>query len=131
MASRNVIGLPPVTMSLVTLYNCFLTVEDYTNDTQKFQAHSYHTDVVRGGSLSTRDARRLCNYLLSYKVPFSPMKVFTGRNFEARKLRVLHLEAYLYLHNSLSFIFSIRKFKKFVFRLWTFSKKISFFLILK
>ena len=36
MTSRDVIGLPPVTISLVTLYNCFLTVEDYTKDTQKF-----------------------------------------------------------------------------------------------
>ena len=26
MTSRDVIGLPPVTISLVTLYNCFLTV---------------------------------------------------------------------------------------------------------
>ena len=34
MTSRDVIGLPPVTISLVTLYNCFLTVEDYTKDTQ-------------------------------------------------------------------------------------------------
>ena len=33
--SRDVVGLPPVTMSLVTLYNCFLTVEDYTKDTQE------------------------------------------------------------------------------------------------
>ena len=35
MTSRDVIGLPPVTISLVTLYNCFLTVEDYTKDTQE------------------------------------------------------------------------------------------------
>ena len=35
MTSRDVIGLPPVTISLVTLYNCFLTVEDYTRDTQE------------------------------------------------------------------------------------------------
>ena len=32
--SRDVIGLLPVTISLVTLYNCILTVEDYTKDTQ-------------------------------------------------------------------------------------------------
>ena len=35
MMSRDVIGLPPVTISLVTLYNCFLTVEDYTKGTQE------------------------------------------------------------------------------------------------
>ena len=35
MMSRDVIGLPPVTISLVILYNCFLTVEDYTQDTQE------------------------------------------------------------------------------------------------
>ena len=35
MTSRDVIGLPPVTISLSTLYNCFLTVEDYTEHTQE------------------------------------------------------------------------------------------------
>ena len=35
MTSRDVIGMQPVTISLVTLYNCFLTVEDYTKDTQE------------------------------------------------------------------------------------------------
>ena len=37
MKSRHVIGLPPVTISLVTLYNYyyFMTVEDYTKDTQE------------------------------------------------------------------------------------------------
>ena len=36
MTSRDVIGLPPVTISLVTLYNySFLTVEDYTKDAQE------------------------------------------------------------------------------------------------
>ena len=35
LTSRDVKGLPPVTISLVTLYNCFLTVEDYTKDTQE------------------------------------------------------------------------------------------------
>ena len=30
LTSRDVIGLAPVTISLVTLCNCFLTVEDYT-----------------------------------------------------------------------------------------------------
>ena len=35
MTSRDVISLPPVTISLVTLYNCFLTVEDYTKETQE------------------------------------------------------------------------------------------------
>ena len=33
MTSRDVIGLPPVTVSLATLYNCYLIVEDYTKDT--------------------------------------------------------------------------------------------------
>ena len=32
MTSRDVIGLPPVTISLVILHNCFLIVEDYTKD---------------------------------------------------------------------------------------------------
>ena len=53
-------------------------------------------------------------------------KVFTGRNFEARTLRrFLHLWSYLYLHNSLTIFFSIRKF-------WAssveFFKKVSIFL---
>ena len=30
MSSRDVISLPPVTISLATLYNCFLTMEDST-----------------------------------------------------------------------------------------------------
>ena len=40
MTSRDVIGLSPVTISLVRLYNnCFLTVEDYAKETHnKFQA---------------------------------------------------------------------------------------------
>ena len=54
MTSCDVIGLPPVTISLVTLYNCFFTVEDFTKDTQEISGSllSFHTDVVRGGSLS-------------------------------------------------------------------------------
>ena len=35
MTSRDVISLPPVTISLVTLENYFLTVEDYTKETQE------------------------------------------------------------------------------------------------
>ena len=35
MTSRDVIGLSQVLISLVTLYNCLLTVEDYTKDTQE------------------------------------------------------------------------------------------------
>ena len=36
MMSRDVIRLPPVTISLVALYNnWFLTVEDYTEETQE------------------------------------------------------------------------------------------------
>ena len=38
MTSRDVVGLPPVTISLVTLYNCFLTVGDYTKDTQEISS---------------------------------------------------------------------------------------------
>ena len=34
MTSRDVTGLPPVTISLVTLYNCFLTEDNYSKDTQ-------------------------------------------------------------------------------------------------
>ena len=34
-ASHDVISLPLVTISLVTLYNCFSTVEDYTKETQE------------------------------------------------------------------------------------------------
>ena len=55
--------------------------------------------------------RRLCYYPLSCKVAiFSPLKVFTGRNFEARTLRFLHLEAFLFLYKTFLFIFLIRKF---------------------
>ena len=51
MTSSDPISLPPVTISLVTLYNyCFLTVEDKGD--KKFQELSYHTDVVRVGCLS-------------------------------------------------------------------------------
>ena len=36
MTSSDPISLPPVTISLVTLYNyCFLTVEDYTKEGQE------------------------------------------------------------------------------------------------
>ena len=35
MTSRDIIGLTPVTISLVTDYKCFLTVEDYTKETQE------------------------------------------------------------------------------------------------
>ena len=48
---REVIGMPLVTISLVTLYNCFLTVENYTKDTQEISGTQY-TDVVRGGYVS-------------------------------------------------------------------------------
>ena len=35
MTSRDVISLPPLTISFVTLNNSFLTVEDYTKETQE------------------------------------------------------------------------------------------------
>ena len=37
MTSRDVIILPPVTILLATLYNCFLTVADYKRDTRNFR----------------------------------------------------------------------------------------------
>ena len=47
MTSRDVIILPPVTILLATLYNCFLTVADLQKRHKKFQALRYHIDVVR------------------------------------------------------------------------------------
>ena len=38
MTSRDVICLPPVTISLVTPYNCFLAVEHYAKDTQEISS---------------------------------------------------------------------------------------------
>ena len=93
-------------------------MEDYTKDTKeiKFQALSYHSDVVRGGSLSyiypTRGSMLgVCAITFSIvKYHFSPLKVFTSRNFEDRTLRFLRLQAYFILPQFFVAFFSIRKF---------------------
>ena len=64
MTSRDVIELPPVTISPLTLYNSFLTLEDYTKDTQEisgtqlpYRRRERRIFVIYS---STRDARWLC-----------------------------------------------------------------------
>ena len=74
MTSRDVIGLPPVTTSLVALYNCFLTVEDCTKDTQEISGTQLtyrrcERRIIVIYSF-TRDALRLFYYLLYCKVAF-------------------------------------------------------------
>ena len=62
MMSRDVISLPPVTISLATLYNSFLTVGDYTKETQEISGVQlpYRRCERRMFVIysSTRDARR-------------------------------------------------------------------------
>ena len=60
LPSRDVISLQPLTISLVTLYNCFLTMQDYAKETQEISAQP----------------QWLCYYLLSLKVTF-----FTSESF--------------------------------------------------
>ena len=90
MTSCDVIGLPPVTILLVTLYNCFLTVEDYTKES-RLTRNSRHSVTIQ--TLWEED---LCHYIdppvtLGGYSPvssiFSPSKLFTGHNFEGRTLR--------------------------------------------
>ena len=75
MTLCDVIGLRQVTISPVTVYNCFLTVEDYTKDTQEIPGTQlpYDTDVVRGGSLSYIE-EDLC-HMQSDSCPMEPMAI--------------------------------------------------------
>ena len=120
------IGLRPPTAGNNIIHNIFFTVEVHLYKTHKtFQMLSYHTDVVRGGSLSysynfTRAARQLCNYHLSCKVAFfSPLNSFTGRNFGARTLRffLIWKLIILFSHSSLWFIIFNLKIMRFLCRL--------------
>ena len=74
MTWRDVIGLLPVVKSLVTLYICFLIVEDYTKDTQEISGTQLPYRRCESSIFviysSTSDARRLCYYLLSCKEAF-------------------------------------------------------------
>ena len=80
LPSRDVISLQPLTISLVTLYNCFLTMQDYAEETQEISDAqlTYRHCESRMSVIysSTRDARWLCYYLLSLKVTF-----FTSESF--------------------------------------------------
>ena len=59
--TRDVISLPPVTISLVIHYNCFLTVEDYTKETQEISGVQFPYRRCESSMFviysSTRDAR--------------------------------------------------------------------------
>ena len=85
MASREVMSLPPVRISLVTLYNCFLTVEDYTKETQEISGtklpYRHCESMMFVLHSSTRDAGRLCNYLLSCKIAFFSFESFHRSHF--------------------------------------------------
>ena len=114
MTSRHVIVLPLVTISLVTLYNCFLTVEDYTKGTQEISGTQLPYRLCERRMFviysSTRDVRRLCYYLLSCKVAFFHLWKFSQvAILKLEHCSCLHLEAYLYLYNSLWLFFLIRK----------------------
>ena len=54
MTSRDIIGLPPVTISLATVYYYywFRLWKTILKTHKKFHTVSYHTDIVRGGCLS-------------------------------------------------------------------------------
>ena len=86
MTSRDVIGLPPVTMSLVTLCNCFLTMQDYTKDTQGISGTQLpyrrcERRIFVVVYSTTRDARQLCYYLLYCKVAFYTFESFHRSQF--------------------------------------------------
>ena len=90
---------PPVTISLVTLYNCFLTVEDYSiyKDTQEISVTQLpyrrceRRVFVIYSSTHSRSAVVLLLSLL-----FSPLKVSTGRNFKARTLQFFCVWKFIY-----------------------------------
>ena len=82
MTSRDVIGLPQVTISLATIYNnyCFLTVEDYTKDTRE----------ISGTQLPYRRRQRRIFVIIAppvtlggYAITFSPVEYhfFTSESF--------------------------------------------------
>ena len=86
MTSRDVISLQLVTISLVTLIcNCFLTVEDYTKETQEISDSQlpYRRCESRRFVIisSTRDARWLCYFPLSCKVAFFTFESFHRSQF--------------------------------------------------
>ena len=80
MTSRDFISLPPVKILLVTLCNSFLIVEDYTKETPEISGAQlpYRRCESRMFVIysSTRNARRLCYYLLSCKVAFFTFESF-------------------------------------------------------
>ena len=67
ITSHDFIGLPPVTISLVTLDYCFFTVEDYTKDTQEISCGQLpHRRRERRMFVIYNSAHQLCfiaNYL--------------------------------------------------------------------
>ena len=82
--SRDVISLPPVKISLVTHYNFFLTVEDYTKETQEiWDAQVPYRRESRMFVIysSSRDALWLCYYPLSWKVAFFTFESFHRSQF--------------------------------------------------
>ena len=104
--------MTPATTSLVALYNCFLTVENYTKDTQEISGTQlpYRRCERRIFVIYSyqRDARRLFYYLLSCKVAFFQLrKISQVAILKLEKCGFMHLKVYLYHHNSLSFIFFI------------------------
>ena len=84
MTSHDFIGLPPVTISLVTLDYCFFTVEDYTKDTQEISCGQLpHRRRERRMFVIYSSAHQLCfiaNYLgtwLTTVIPQSRLHLLT------------------------------------------------------
>ena len=88
----DVMGQPPVAIRCVIIFVLFLTVDVHLQDTQDIsEAQLPYRHIERSMFVvysSARDSRGLCYYPISCKVAFfSPLKIFTGCNFEARTLR--------------------------------------------
>ena len=126
MTSCAVISLPPVTISLVAIYNAFWLWKYICNTYKKFQALSYHTDVVRGGCLSyiapspryiiivvLEKKKHLLNFAFASQDAKTLKKTFIKLKIASQDaiLKVehcvfLHLDAHLFFHKNLVVYFS-------------------------
>ena len=118
MTSSDVIGLLPFTISLVKLYNCFWLWKTILKHTRNIRlsvtiqtlweediCHNYIAPPLTLGG---------CAITFSpVKQHFSPLKVFTGLNFEARRLRFFFILELIYtsIIPRCFLFFSIRKFR--------------------
>ena len=85
VTSRDVISLKTSNNITCNTYNYFLTVEDYTKETQKISDAQLPYKLCESRMFviysSTRDVRWLCNYLLSCKVAFFTFESFHRSQF--------------------------------------------------